>query len=254
MNLRSHGDSTDRQMADPKSADRHVPRLLAYVAELELEVDRLRRHQQLLIQEVRAALVPAAGADGAHPSEQSAESHRLAGVLEDLYEPPGYHPALDQVVAIAIRPLAEQVFRWQQRLQAAPQATLGFDLAADYLEWFPARLRHILDNLMSNALKHRDSAKTGQVEVRLGLRVSPEAYELRVSDNGVGFRETDRDRAFELFYQAAPARSAGRGVGLAVVKLLVEQSGGEIQVDSGNGQGASILVTLPRYPLDDFLI
>lgn len=38
----------------------------------------------------------------------------LSAVMRDLQEPPGYHPAYDQVIAIAVRPLAEQVFRWQR--------------------------------------------------------------------------------------------------------------------------------------------
>jgi two-component system phosphate regulon sensor histidine kinase PhoR len=58
---------------------------------------------------------------------------------------------------------------------------------------------------------------------------------------------------FDLFYRAAPARAAGLGVGLAVVKMLVEQSGGSLAVDAGAGQGATFVAVLPRYALDDFL-
>jgi len=89
--------------------------------------------------------------------------------------------------------------------------------------------------------------------VRLGLRASPGAYELRVSDNGVGLPSGGRSEVFELFYRAGPARAAGLGVGLAVVKLLVEQSGGKLTADSGEGQGSTFTVTLPRYDVDAFL-
>jgi signal transduction histidine kinase len=61
------------------------------------------------------------------------------------------------------------------------------------------------------------------------------------------------DRAFDLFYRAAPARAAGLGCGLAVVKLLVEQSGRHLTVDSAVGQGTTFIVVLPRYAVDDFL-
>jgi signal transduction histidine kinase len=57
----------------------------------------------------------------------------------------------------------------------------------------------------------------------------------------------------ELFYRAAPAREAGLGVGLAVVKMLVEQSGGTLTVDGGKGQGSVFVAVLPRYEVDDFL-
>lgn len=235
--------------------------LLAYVADLELEVDRLRKQGQFIhhetweiVKRIHQLCGPAMQG-GTAPSlmtEIDQAVKQLATVLRDLHEPPGYHPAHDQVVAIAIRPLVEQVFRWQQRLVGAPQAVLRLELESEYLEWFPARLRHILDNLFSNSLKYRDATKV-ETWVRLGLRVSPKAYELRVSDNGVGLPAKDRAEVFELFYRAAPAREAGLGVGLAVVKLLVEQSGGMLTVDSGEGQGTSFVAVLPRYDVDDYL-
>lgn len=239
------------QARTPVESD--LPRLLAYVADLELEVDRLRRHQHLLLQEVRAA-VGILGQDADQkPKEDSDLARRLAGVLEDLHEIPGYHPAHDQVAPIAVRPLAEHIFRWQQRLQGAGSATLELALEEEIVEWFPARLRHILDNLISNALKYRDPDRE-TAWVRLGLRTSPEGYEFRVTDNGVGLRAADREQAFDLFYRATPAQASGMGVGLAVVKLLVEQSGGSVTVDENTGEGSSFVVTLPRYPLNDFLI
>ena len=230
--------------------------LLPYVAALELEVDRLRRHNRLVHQETLGALTRIREICGAAAPNALAELARLAeglaAVLRDLQEPLGYHPAHDQVVPIAVRPLAEQVFRWQQHLHAATTATLRLELESDYVEWFPARLRHILDNLFSNALRYRDPAKAGSW-VRLQLRLLPGGFEFRVSDNGIGMREGDCDQVLELFYRAIPGRGVGLGVGLAVVKLLVEQSGGSLAVDSGEGQGTTVVVVLPRYETEDYL-
>jgi signal transduction histidine kinase len=243
----------------PTTSNIHL--LLAYVADLELEVDRLRKQGQFVQHEARGALKriralcgDAAGAGEAPPPlcEIDQAAKQLAAVLRDLQEAPGYHPAHDQVVAIAIRPLAEQVFRWQQRLVGAAEVSLRLELESEHVEWFPARLRHILDNLLSNSLKYRDPAKA-ESWVRLGVRASPEGYELRVSDNGVGLPRGEHAQVFELFYRAAPARAAGLGVGLAVVKLLVEQSGGALTVDSGAGQGTTFVALLPRYDVDDYL-
>lgn len=58
---------------------------------------------------------------------------------------------------------------------------------------------------------------------------------------------------FELFYRAAPTRAAGLGIGLPVVKMLVEQSGGTLTVESGEGQGTTFTLVLPRYDVDDYL-
>lgn len=250
-------------MLPPKSPATNNHRVLAYVADLELEVDRLRRQGQFVRHEVRDVLkriqqLCAEATDGGKPPPLAAVAVAVAAaglgdLLKDLQEPPGYHPAHDQVIAIALRPLAEQVFRWQQRLAGAPGVTLRLELESEYVEWFPARLRHILDNLLSNALKYRDPDKAEEW-VRLGLRVSPEGYELRVSDNGVGLPSGEPLQVFDLFYRAAPVRSAGLGVGLPVVKLLVEQSGGTLTVDSGEGQGTTFVMALPRYDLDDYLM
>ncbi|HLW67763.1 MAG TPA: hypothetical protein VKS79_20770, partial [Gemmataceae bacterium] len=100
----------------------HEHRLLAYVADLELEVDRLRKQAAFVQQEVRATLkrMQLLSADGASDTPNLAaidrEAQQLLVVLSDVQEPPGYHPVHDQVIAVAMRPLLEQVFRAQQRL------------------------------------------------------------------------------------------------------------------------------------------
>lgn len=238
-----------------------LQRLLPYVAELELEVDRLRRHNRLIHHEVRAALdhlkdIAAFPPDSAGPPAPLAEvtraATRLGEVMDDLRDPPGYHPAHDQVIAVAVRPLAERVFRWQHRLQRAGGVDFRLDLEAEHVEWFPARLRHILDNLLSNALKYRDPDKAEQW-VRLGVRSVVGGYEVKVSDNGVGMPPEDRDGVLDLIHRSAAARAAGVGVGLAAVKWLVEQSGGTLTVDSGQGQGSTFVAVLPRYDEHDYL-
>src|SRR5437868_12825819 len=113
-------------------SDAHL--LLSYVADLELEVDRLRKQGQFIQQEVQATLkrihllCTGARAEAEPPPppfdqiDQAAK--QLGAVLRDLKELPGYHPAHDQVIAIAVRPLVEQVFRLQQRLLGAPEVRL----------------------------------------------------------------------------------------------------------------------------------
>jgi len=244
--------------SSPNVSNIHL--LLTYVTDLELEVDRLRRQGQFVQHEVRETLKrvrslcadPAGGEALSRLAEVGQAAAHLIAVVRDLQDPPGYHPAHDQVIAIAVRPLIEQVFRWQQRLLGAPKVALRLELESEHVEWFPARLRHILDNLLSNALKYCDPEKS-EGWVQVGLRVWPEGYELRIRDNGLGLPADEGVQVFELFYRAAPARAAGLGVGLAVVKLLVEQSGGTLTVDSGAGQGTTFVAVLPRYDIDDFL-
>jgi signal transduction histidine kinase len=237
--------------------------LLPYVADLELEVDRLRKQCRFIKHEVRETLrhvrglcanaSPTGNAPPRPPLPEIDQAvHQLAVVMQDLQDPPGYHPAHDQVVAIAVRPLVEQVFRCQQRLFGVPEVILRLELESEHVEWFPARLRHILDNLLSNAVRSCDPDKD-QAWVQLQLRVSPDGYEFRVSDNGIGLTAGQDDQMFGLFYRAAPARAAGLGVGLPVVKMLVEQSAGTLEIESGEGQGTTFTVVLPRYEVHDYL-
>jgi signal transduction histidine kinase len=232
--------------------------MLAYVADLELEVDRLRKQSQVIQNAARQTIlqIRELTTDAAPTVEVlrkiEGATQSFGEVLHDLHEHPAYHPAHDQVTAIAVRPLAEQVFRWHQRIFGAPDAVLHLDLKTEYLDWFPGRLRHILENLISNSLKYRDATK-GECRVSLGLAARPDGYELRVSDNGLGMPWNKRAEAFESFYRVGPTRGAGLGVGIAVVKLLVEQSGGTLKVESGNGLGTSFVALLPRYTTDDFL-
>jgi signal transduction histidine kinase len=245
----------------PKSASQ-LQAVMAYAAGLELEVDRLRRRDQFWQRESRERIKqiarlckePAAppAASGSPLAAIGEACHQFSELLHDLSEPPGYHPAFDQVIAIAVRPMAQQIFREQQRLSGAGAAVLRFELESEHIDWFPARFRHILDNLISNALRYCDSSK-GEIRVGLAVRTLPEGYELRLSDNGLGISPNQLDGMLELFYRAAPVRAAGLGVGLAVVKLLVEQCCGSVSVSSGDGQGTTVTVRLPRYNADDHI-
>jgi signal transduction histidine kinase len=108
------------------------------------------------------------------------------------------------------------------------------------------RLRHVLYNLLENAIKFTPSG--GRAEVALDRRAA--GVEIRVSDTGLGFAA---DRAPRLFARFEPGDAAstrvrgGLGLGLALAKALVELHGGEINAASdGVGRGATFTITLPH--------
>ena len=232
-------------------------RVLAYVAELELEVDRLRKHSELLYQDAvgatRRIMHLCSGAE-CHAALTEIEGIGTVHLesLRELRVLPGYHPSHDQVVDIAFRPLAERIFRWRQRVSQMPSAVLHLELHKENLEWFPVRLSHILDNLIANALDFSDAEK-GEIRVTIALRQHPGDYELRVSDNGVGMNSAERAQLLELSRRVDTESPRRPGVGLAVVRTLVEESGGALTVQSSEGSGTSLVALLPRYDRDDFL-
>lgn len=110
------------------------------------------------------------------------------------------------------------------------------------------KLRQVLLNLVSNAVKFTE---TGSVTVR-AREVDQAAEEgrwaeIRVADTGVGIAPEELDRVFDRFYrgEAARARPGGTGLGLAIARLLVEQHGGKIDVQSRLGHGSEFRVLLP---------
>jgi len=246
-------------MAAPLSAVT-LDRLLAYATDLELEVDRLRVQREFLERAAATTvtrILRLCGTQSTDPTppvlgEVAAVARELADVVRDLHDTRGYHPAHDQVVAVAVRPLAEQAFRWQQRLTGAGGVELRLDLTCDHLEWFPARLRHILDNLFAHALRHRDpTAADGWVA--LSVRAADGRYELRMADNGVAVPSGADRRMHNLLYPPAWVSLAELGAGLAVVRRLVEQCGGTLTVSAGGDRGSEFALTLPRYDLLDYL-
>ncbi len=107
----------------------------------------------------------------------------------------------------------------------------------------PVRLRQVLINLLSNGIKYNRPG--GQV--RLSGEVQGGMVALRVADTGVGIAPDRLQHAFEPFNRLGAEATAveGSGIGLAIVKVLVEHMGGRIEVQSRLGQGSEFVVWLP---------
>lgn len=235
--------------------------LIPYVTDLEFEVDRLRKQGRFIenqtwstIQRIRTLCHsvhrPSANDDVFH--EINSQLEMLGNVLVDLHQHPGYHPAHDQVCAIAVRPVIEQVFRWQQRLEGAIQIKLILELDIEYVDWFPARLRHIIDNLLTNAIQSGVHGQ-GESRITINLRRSAQGYELKVIDNTISQFTEARLEMLHLSRRASPGRPASLCVGLAVVKSLIHQSGGTLTVQFDDRLGTCFLAVLPRFDMDDYL-
>lgn len=119
------------------------------------------------------------------------------------------------------------------------------------------RLKQILNNLVSNALKF---TQEGGIEVDvtcLRREESREWLQFRVTDTGIGIEPALQSRLFDPFMQAESGiatRYGGTGLGLSICQRLVELMGGEIELDSQPGQGTTLTVTLPVVPADPALL
>ena len=113
-----------------------------------------------------------------------------------------------------------------------------------FYEIDPNKFRHVIDNLLSNALRYTNP----KGEVKVKLYKSQTGTIIEVSDTGIGISEKDLPNIFERFYRADESRTrvtGGSGVGLAIVKATVEAHGGEITAQSTKGEGSTFRVILP---------
>ncbi|GAC1372387.1 MAG: hypothetical protein NVS3B25_33250 [Hymenobacter sp.] len=109
------------------------------------------------------------------------------------------------------------------------------------------QMQQVFTNLISNALKYHDHPETGTV--RLGCDDAGEFYLFSVADDGPGIDPEYHDRIFVIF-QTLTERDTfeSTGVGLAIVRKIVERQGGRIWVKSAEGQGAKFIFTWPKQP------
>jgi signal transduction histidine kinase len=104
------------------------------------------------------------------------------------------------------------------------------------------RIRQVFANLIDNAVKFRSKERALRIEV--GCQEEKGFYRFHVADNGIGITPQHHEKIFDPFHQLDP-NAEGMGIGLALVKKIVEQHGGRIWVESEEGGGATFYFTLP---------
>jgi len=106
----------------------------------------------------------------------------------------------------------------------------------------PAQLSQILANLVDNALKYLAPGRSGGIRIS-GARLR-DRVRIVVEDNGIGIAPGDRDRVFDVFQRVAPGATDGEGLGLSIVRKIVDGLGGHVWVDSGDETGSKFILDL----------
>lgn len=157
---------------------------------------------------------------------------------------------------IESKSLAEQYkkFRLDEQLRQAvvsqepvwSEKNITFDVALDEVVFYGCEslLTHVWTNLLGNAIKF--SPDGGQIQIR--LLDQKECVVVSITDHGCGMSPEVQERIFEKFYQADSSHKAhGNGLGLSLVKRIVELSDGVIEVLSKSDEGSTFRVILPKY-------
>jgi PAS domain S-box-containing protein len=136
----------------------------------------------------------------------------------------------------------------EPRLQASQGTIQVGDLPT--IEADPQQMYQVFQNLLSNALKFHKPDVPPEVKVYAEISSSEQRCQLFVEDNGIGFDEKYLDRIFTVFQRLhGKGKYEGTGVGLAVVRKIVERHGGSVTAKTSNGNGATFIVTLPFTPI-----
>jgi signal transduction histidine kinase len=266
MPLGSVMDAADRVAAgnyDVRVAEQGSPPIRALARAFNAMTERLGNHDRLrrdlmadVAHELRTPLTVMQGKlegllDGVYPRDEGqlqqllAETHVLSRLVEDLRT-----LALSESGALKLQKeptdlggLARDAAAAFSGDAVARDVTLQVDVPDDPppIEIDPVRIREVITNLLSNALRHTPPG--GSVVVRVAA-ASSGAMSVDVRDTGSGMTPEAVAHAFDRFYKGSGSR--GSGLGLTIARSLVAAHGGEIHASSEPGRGTTFAFTLPR--------
>lgn len=172
---------------------------------------------------------------------------RMQTLIDDLLEFSRVVTRARPFVAVDLAEVAREVLGDLEVAIEAKGAVVDVG-AMPTLQADPTQLRQVLQNLISNAMKFQGDGAVPHVTIRAEETTCCGApgWSLSVRDNGIGFEQQHADRIFAPF-QRLHGRSefSGSGIGLAIVRRIVERHGGTIKAESSPGQGACFTIVLP---------
>jgi len=176
------------------------------------------------------------------------ESRRMEHIVRDLLDLARLEGARESIDKqdVPIEDLFGRVVARHEREASTKNVTLATSVApgAEIVAGDPMRLEQALQNLAANALRHTPPGG----RIGLGAELHDHDVVLVVSDTGAGIAPEHLPHVFDRFYKADPARAGkagGSGLGLSIVKAIIERHGGSISVNSTLGRGTEFSIRLP---------
>ena len=175
------------------------------------------------------------------------EADRLTDLVEDLLTASKIQAARELRLNIADTDLRAVAERTAARLESQTRHPIVLSFAENFplIPGDELRLRQVVENLLTNAIKYSPEDKT----ITIGGRFTEKRVTVFVRDEGVGIAKDQIAKVFQRFYRVddkLTSRRQGTGLGLYLVKAIVEAHGGEISVKSQVGGGSTFYFTLPR--------
>lgn len=155
--------------------------------------------------------------------------------IERDFEPKKKPLQLDEQIRHAVILITE---KWKQK-----EIDLTFTSRPVYCVTDPDLSMQVWTNLLDNAVKYSSDS----VHLTIDIKEENDTARVMIADNGIGMSEEDQRHIFEQFYQVEHSHvQEGNGLGLTIVKTIVDQLGGSISVESEIGKGSTFQVILPK--------
>jgi PAS domain S-box-containing protein len=107
-----------------------------------------------------------------------------------------------------------------------------------------SQINQVFSNILDNALKYLDRSRRGKIRITGTVQADQSIY--CIEDNGVGISADQQEKIFEIFYRLGPDDKTGEGLGLSIVRRILDRHNGRVWVESVKGQGSRFYVSLPR--------
>jgi signal transduction histidine kinase len=151
---------------------------------------------------------------------------------------------------IALQPLISDTIGSMRHVLEEAGGRVEIDCRVDSIVSDRLSVEQIVGNILDNAIKYRSPARAPQILIR-AAPFGARHVVIDISDNGRGIAEQDRERVFELFRRAGAQDQPGEGIGLAHVRMLVRNLGGQVSFTSSLDQGTRFRVILPLELTDE---
>ncbi|MBT5019331.1 MAG: PAS domain S-box protein [Planctomicrobium sp.] len=175
-----------------------------------------------------------------HLDKLDTQVARMHSLLDDLLQ---YSRAGRVRVAVEPIDLQEMLEEIVGLVNPPQEMQIHFELNGIEIVTGRAPLFHVILNLVENAVKYHDR-QDGQIHIQVSETSDIEYVQFQVRDDGPGIEKEHHDRVFRMF-QRLDSKQTGSGMGLAVVRKMIESRGGSIQMVSQPGQGTSFHFTWP---------
>lgn len=169
---------------------------------------------------------------------------RMKQIILDLLEYSRIGKSEDKLKLIATKEIVDEVCLLQKRAIRESGAAIHYEALPSVIS-FRAPLLQVFQNLIGNALKYRSPGTSPKIEIY--AEVAEEFWKFSVRDNGIGIDPMYHEKIFIIFNRLHnKAEYGGTGMGLAIVKKIIDNLGGEIGLESTPGKGSTFYFTLPR--------